>query len=135
MSKRNVSFIKPKDPSFLKKLKVKVGYQPGPDINTKKEVHDFDDDDREDDNDENPTVVVLKEGDLSQNEVDEIIKTDKVGEETLKEGKLLFRKPDKDSSKVGGKKSAGKTRKKESNMEKVKNKRLLSFDEEEDFDY
>lgn len=34
-SKRNVSWIKPAEPSFLKKFKSDVGYKEGPTVDTK----------------------------------------------------------------------------------------------------
>lgn len=35
MSKRNVAYIKPSEPAFLRRLKEQVGYKEGPDVNTK----------------------------------------------------------------------------------------------------
>lgn len=35
MSKRHVAYIKPEEPSFLKKLKQQAGYQEGPTVDTK----------------------------------------------------------------------------------------------------
>ena len=35
MARRNVAFVKPPEPEFLKKFKEKSGYKEGPDVNTK----------------------------------------------------------------------------------------------------
>lgn len=35
MSKRNITYVKPEEPSFLKKLKLQVGYKEGPTVDTK----------------------------------------------------------------------------------------------------
>lgn len=35
MSKRNVAYIKPQEPEFLRKLKEQVGYKEGPTVDTK----------------------------------------------------------------------------------------------------
>lgn len=35
MPKRNVAFIKPEEPSFLKKIKEQIGYREGPSIQDK----------------------------------------------------------------------------------------------------
>lgn len=35
MSKRNIAYIKPQEPSFLRKIKEQVGYKEGPTVDTK----------------------------------------------------------------------------------------------------
>ncbi|RZC34899.1 DUF4604 domain containing protein [Asbolus verrucosus] len=64
MSKRSITYTKPEEPNFLKKLKQQVGYKEGPTVDTKREdlgpAEDLSDCD-----DEQPTVVVLGEGDLT----------------------------------------------------------------------
>lgn len=35
MSKRNVAYIKPKEPAFLARLKEQVGFKEGPTVDTK----------------------------------------------------------------------------------------------------
>ncbi|XP_074127794.1 uncharacterized protein KIAA1143 homolog isoform X1 [Sminthopsis crassicaudata] len=71
MSKRNqVSYVRPPEPAFLARFKQKVGYKEGPTVETKKiqpEIPEGDDD-RSDNEDEQPQVVVLKKGDLSAEE-------------------------------------------------------------------
>ncbi|XP_043647593.1 uncharacterized protein KIAA1143 homolog [Drosophila teissieri] len=73
MSKRNITYVKPQEPSFLAKLKAEIGYKEGPTVETKRqrldpqdqEDYDSEEDSRED---EQPQVVVLKPGDLSAEE-------------------------------------------------------------------
>lgn len=66
MSKRNVAFIKPDEPAFLKRIKKQIGYKEGPNVDTKRQELEDEylsgDDER---NEEAPQVVVLKEGDLT----------------------------------------------------------------------
>ncbi|XP_053688736.1 uncharacterized protein KIAA1143 homolog [Sabethes cyaneus] len=72
MSKRNVAFIKPEEPDFLKRMKAQIGYKEGPTVDTKRQnienFDDSDDDSREEREDEKPQVVVLKTGDLTAEE-------------------------------------------------------------------
>lgn len=86
MSKRNVAFIKPDEPSFLKQIKQQIGYKEGPDINTKRQKleRNSDDEDFSDDLDEeSPQVVVLKEGDLTAEQADVEKKRLEVGKSGL----------------------------------------------------
>ncbi|KAK1173462.1 hypothetical protein AOXY_G3578 [Acipenser oxyrinchus oxyrinchus] len=153
--KCNVSWVKPTEPTFLKKFKNDVGYKEGPTVDTKRQdmpvVDDSGDSDRED---ELPQVVVLKKGDLSAEEVMKI-KTDTDGsskeeDNASADGKIMFRKPVKRSSDnkfqritaTSSKKKKGNEKKDsddsktstENLQKKVKNSSLLSFgdDEEED---
>ncbi|XP_062550215.1 uncharacterized protein KIAA1143 homolog [Armigeres subalbatus] len=70
--KRNVAFIKPEEPDFLKRMKAQIGYKEGPTVDEKRRkienFEDSDDDDREEREDEKPQVVVLKTGDLTAEE-------------------------------------------------------------------
>lgn len=147
--KANVSWVKPAEPSFLKKFKNDVGFKEGPTIDTKRlEMPALEDDSGSDREDELPQVVILKKGDLSAEEVLQI-KEVKDGTEkedkTPADGKILFKKPTKRSSdKFQGitassnkkKKSEGgdEEKKEEKSEKKVKNKSLLSFGEDEDED-
>ena len=74
MSKRNITYIKPQEPSFLKRLKAEAGYKEPDTIETKKKALPQDADDLEDKEDEQPVVVVLKEGDLSAEEAEKFKK-------------------------------------------------------------
>ncbi|XP_015257971.1 uncharacterized protein KIAA1143 homolog [Cyprinodon tularosa] len=143
-----VSWIKPAEPSFLKKFKTDVGYKEGPNVDTKRQVMPtLDDDDGCDREDELPQVVVLKSGDLTADEVKKL--TEEMqgkrgkGEEALSEGKILFKKPAKRSSsdKFQGitassskkKNNSGEQLEKDRKLVKnVKNNSLLSFGGEEE---
>lgn len=146
--KSNVTWIKPTEPSFLKKFKNDVGYKEGPTIDAKRQMDPvLDDDSGSDREDELPQVVVLKSGDLSADEV-KMIKNgpeSALKEEPAADGKILFKKPTKGSSEKfqGITASSNKKRKNEGDGEnktfgkKVKNNSLLSFggdnnDDEED---
>ncbi|KAK3550951.1 hypothetical protein QTP70_011534 [Hemibagrus guttatus] len=148
--KGNVSWVKPSEPSFLRKFKNDIGYKEGPTVDTKRQElpqcgEDSGDSDRED---EMPQVVVLKKGDLTAEEAVQVkqeIKGSDKDEQPPADGKILFKKPAKRSSdkfegisassnsKKKKKKSENEEKKKESGV-KVKNRSLLSFgdDEEED---
>nr|CAD7395346.1 unnamed protein product [Timema poppensis] len=70
MSKRNISYIKPEEPKFLRELKAQAGYVEPDTIETKREsLSGVTDEDVEDKDEEQPVVVVLKPGDLSAEEV------------------------------------------------------------------
>ncbi|XP_070768194.1 uncharacterized protein KIAA1143 homolog isoform X2 [Enoplosus armatus] len=143
-----VSWVKPAEPSFLKKFKNDVGYKEGPTVDTKRQMMPtLDDDSGSDREDELPQVVVLKGGDLSAEDVKKI-KTEtpllSTDDELPPDGKILFKKPAKRSSsdKFQGitassskkKKSDGGEEKEVKSRKKVKNNSLLSFggDEEEE---
>ncbi|KAJ8385676.1 hypothetical protein AAFF_G00183890 [Aldrovandia affinis] len=104
MSKKsNISWVKPAEPSFLRKFKNDVGFKEGPTVDTKRAElpqpdGDSEDSDRED---EMPQVVVLKKGHLSAEEVQKIkkdIKGSKPEEKPPADGKIIFKKPAKRSS-------------------------------------
>lgn len=153
-----VSWVKPEEPSFLKKFKNDVGYKEGPTVDTKRQLMPtLDDDSGSDREDELPQVVVLKSGDLTAEDVKKIKGEVRSGggvekdDEPPPDGKILFKKPAKrtSSDKFQGI-TASSSKKKKSDVEekeeeekkevksgkKVKNNSLLSFggdeDEEED---
>nr|XP_024220011.1 uncharacterized protein KIAA1143 homolog [Halyomorpha halys] len=71
MSKRNVAYIKPKEPAFLARLKEQVGFKEGPTVDTKREaLPEYNSDDSEGE-DQQPVIVVVNPGDLSAEEVAE----------------------------------------------------------------
>ncbi|XP_055842492.1 uncharacterized protein KIAA1143 homolog [Episyrphus balteatus] len=86
MSKRNISYIKPQDPSFLQKLKAQIGYKDGPDVDTKRQkLEDLDTNSADEGDynkqgdgeggdyerdDEKPQIVVIKSGDLTAEEAE-----------------------------------------------------------------
>ncbi|XP_075068584.1 uncharacterized protein KIAA1143 homolog [Mixophyes fleayi] len=151
MSKRNpVSYVKPAEPSFLRKFKKDVGYKEGPTVDTKRQElpRIADDSDGSDKEDEQPQVVVLKKGDLS---VDDVLKIKQQIKESTKDeepvpadGKIMFRKPVKRSTgdKFSGINAASTKKKKleestestsgKSSQKHVRNSSLLSFDEEDE---
>ncbi|ESO86783.1 hypothetical protein LOTGIDRAFT_89339, partial [Lottia gigantea] len=95
MSRKNkVAFIQNEEPAFIKQFKERIGYKEGPNVNTKRDEVEYDDSDDEgrEKEEEKPTVVVLKPGDISQEEADKIMKeaeepAHKIGE------KITFKKP------------------------------------------
>lgn len=67
--KRNVNYIKPEDPEFLKVLKKQVGYD---DTNHKfDKLECLDNDFVDDGDDEQPQVVVLNNGDLTAEQAEQ----------------------------------------------------------------
>ena len=65
-----IDFLKPPEPSFLKKIKEKIGYKEGPSVSEKFQKGEgplADDNDVERD-DERPVVVQLKKGDMDEEE-------------------------------------------------------------------
>nr|CAH0111722.1 unnamed protein product [Daphnia galeata] len=149
--KRNqVSYIKPNEPAFLRRLKQQAGYKEGPDVDTKREQYQDDsenDEYVEDKEDEKPMVVVLRSGDLTAEEAtkEEVELKDKEEKELIEKGKIAF-KPQKkrtnisnqstDINLTNGKKMKKETSdsrsKNESMKDSVKISSLLSFNAEED---
>ncbi|XP_073703759.1 uncharacterized protein KIAA1143 homolog [Garra rufa] len=146
MSKKgNVSWVKPAEPSFLKKFKNDVGFKEGPTVETKKQqMPQLDDDSGDSDReDEMPQVVILKKGDLSADEVVKIKKDSNKDEQPASDGKIVFKKPVKRSSdKFEGITASSSKKKKSEDGEKkeskagvkVKNNSLLSFGGDDDDD-
>ncbi|GFU37998.1 DUF4604 domain-containing protein [Nephila pilipes] len=135
MPKRSIAYTKPEEPAFIKRMKDAIGYQEPDTVETKRQIAAFDDD-AEEREDEKPVVVVLKQGDLSEEEVKKI--TDKADLNK----KITFARPvkkdnaDKVSLDFSSKKKDELQKKINSNKVdslKVKNTSLLSFDEEEDY--
>lgn len=100
-----------------------------------------DDDDQPDKDDEKPVVVVLKKGDLTAEEAEDIQKSTKASDEPPSDGKITFKKPEKRSSDTKSELNASSSKKKKdspksvkSNCKKVKDKKLLSFGNEDDED-
>merc|ERR1711997_75579 len=129
-----VSFSRPQDPAFLRRMKEQVGYKnPVEDLKAKQMLdHDGLEDEQDD---EKPTVVVLKEGDLTSEEVDRITK--KLDEEELEpaDGRIIFKKPVKRKTDSVPENS---TDEKEAKIKKKKDKKpkqnLLSFNDDEEED-
>uniref|UniRef100_UPI00358F8ED6 uncharacterized protein KIAA1143 homolog isoform X2 n=1 Tax=Myxine glutinosa TaxID=7769 RepID=UPI00358F8ED6 len=92
MAARNVSYVRPAEPAFLRRFKERIGHQEGPTVDTKRQVQVEKDEDREDREDEKPQVVVLAAGDLTQEEAQQA-QIEK--QEVATDGRILFRKPSK----------------------------------------
>ncbi|XP_026752293.2 uncharacterized protein KIAA1143 homolog [Galleria mellonella] len=128
--KRNVSYIKPEDPEFLKVLKRQAGYD---DRNHKFDKLENTEEDFVDDTDnEKPQVVVLKEGDLTAEEADlEKKRIDKIVSETkanLNERVIFKRKLTSNSTNPS---KASKSTPKESKKKKYNKRQLLSFGDDD----
>lgn len=150
---KNVSWSKPQEPSFLKAFKEKVGYREPSTIDAKHEARPPPSvEDREDREDELPTVVVLRPGDVSKEEFVEYRKSAKEKEDndTIDDsagGKIMFKKPTKRKSSEAKALDASTSKKAKPNQERSSNrtthhqkktkskgvmsKSLLSFDDDE----
>ncbi|KAM8868911.1 uncharacterized protein KIAA1143 homolog [Spinachia spinachia] len=126
-----VSWVKPAEPSFLKKFKNDVGYKEGPNVDTKRQVMPtLDDDSGSDREDELPQVVVLKGGDLTAEDLKKIKEETRAGaadkdDAPPADGKILFKKPAKRSASdkyQGITASSSKKNKKSHGAEKEKKK-------------
>lgn len=109
--RRNVAYNKPAEPSFLRAFKQKVGYKEPETIESKFDPPKIDEsklDDREDRAEEQPTVVALRPGDLTQEEYDEIRKKEDVEDSTSREVEHLAsqssQEPSQDSTEDESKK-------------------------------
>ncbi|CAL8338978.1 unnamed protein product [Gadus morhua 'NCC'] len=137
IKKSDISWVKPTEPSFLKKFKSDVGYKEGPNVDTKRQaMPTLDDDSGSDREDELPQVVVLKKGDLSADEVKHI-KGDGASEkedEPPADGKIVFKKPAKRSStdKYQGITASSSKKKKSATGEKEDKKEEKKEEEEEE---
>ncbi|CAN7992648.1 unnamed protein product [Ixodes hexagonus] len=139
MPRQSVTCIKPEDAPFIKRLKERVGCKEA--VQTRSEREEPDRDEHGELEDEKPTVVVLREGDLTAEQV-EALEADKAPPD----GRILFQKPTKrkedGDQKSGAKKSKGadggssvikKSKGADGGSSAVKDARLLSFaDEDED---
>ncbi|PZC82732.1 hypothetical protein B5X24_HaOG209830 [Helicoverpa armigera] len=129
--KRNVSYIKPEDPDFLKVLKRQAGYD---DKNHKfDELMNAEDDFVDDEDSEQPQVVVLKDGDLTAEEAEaERIRIEKLESETKADltQRVVF--------KAKGKSAESSTSKRKhetsSKIKEKKSRPILSFDDNEEDD-
>lgn len=146
--KRNVQFSKPEEPAFIKRMKEQAGITEGPHIDTKHEpLEKASDEDLADREDEEPVIVVLKKGDLSEEQVRQHLQMqkDKEEEEALRNDKILYRKPDAKQMDEKKKqmiqtsfnnKNTDDNKQKHvstnSNTKSVKNSSLLSFDDEDE---
>lgn len=139
--KHNIAYVKPEEPSFLRKLKDQIGYKEGPTVDTKREDLDLaTEDDLRDTEEEQPQVVVLRPGDLTADEAaSEQLRLER--EEELKPADLsapvVFKKPNKTKNSsseapTSSKRSSDGEETKKSKKLKKKQKSVLSFDENEE---
>lgn len=155
--KANVAYTKPEEPKFLKAFKEKVGYKEDKEVLAAKfaTMPSATDDDLEDGDDEQPQIVMLRTGDISQEEYDRLrsegrlseLLNDKSEENTNsdgpigpkekdepkihEDGRILF-KPSSKRSHSEDKDIEIKDKKKKKEKKKRKDKTLLSFNEDED---
>uniref|UniRef100_A0A915KT98 DUF4604 domain-containing protein n=1 Tax=Romanomermis culicivorax TaxID=13658 RepID=A0A915KT98_ROMCU len=155
MSKKKdaICYTKPEEPKFLKEIKQKLGYKEGPTVDDKRNLDKnfVSDDENDDDNvvkekpEEQPQIVVLKEGDIDESEYKQLVKRAEATEDKRKieAGEIKFKKPIKNScdeseskdlndSKNSRKRqheSSGDNNSKIStkNVKPIKESRLLSF--------
>lgn len=87
--RRNIAYNKPAEPSFVRAFKQKVGYKEPESIERKFDPPKIDEsklDDREDKPEEQPTIVALRPGDLTQEEYDEVNKKEEAVQPTSRNG-------------------------------------------------
>jgi len=141
MPKRGgVQFVEQDEPAFLKRFKARVGYQEPTSVEDKFTENQEDGEERPDQEDEKPQVVVLKPGDLTAEEADkELEKIPKEEDLPYSGGKITFKKPvgeteekSSDLKVTSGNKEKSSNKKIENKTKAVKNKCLLSFDDEEE---
>ncbi|XP_061703916.1 uncharacterized protein KIAA1143 homolog [Cydia pomonella] len=128
--KRNVNYIKPEDPEFLKIIKRQAGYD---DRNRKFDPLENAEEDFVDDTEsEEPQVVVLKPGDLTAEEAEvERKRLEKEAEETKADlsQRVIFKpKSKKTENDKKGKEPSNK------NSNQKKQSQLLSFNDDEEED-
>ncbi|KRY37129.1 Uncharacterized protein T01_13836, partial [Trichinella spiralis] len=130
-----IVYSKPQEPPFLRAIKEKLGYKPPPTIDSKRQAATSDDaDSRPDGPEDQPTVVVLQEGDLTMEEYKEKVKQLAENEERKKieRGDITFQKPSSKESK-----SSCSNERKRKHTDSILSKdeqmsRLLSFNDDEE---
>ncbi|XP_019865355.2 uncharacterized protein KIAA1143 [Aethina tumida] len=136
MSKRNIAYVKPAEPSFLRKLKEQAGYVEGPTVDTKREdLGPVRDEDLEDGADELPTVVVLNEGDLTAEQAaQEKIRQEKEAEEKPADLNcpIVFKAPKKKQTDPNQPSKRPSDSGDKKSKKQKKNTKLLSFDADEE---
>ncbi|XP_063239655.1 uncharacterized protein KIAA1143 homolog [Bacillus rossius redtenbacheri] len=135
MAKRNVAFIKPEEPAFLKRLKAEAGYVEKDTVDTKKEaLPAITAEDEEDKDEEQPVVVVVKPGDLSAEEVAEVkaqIEKEKEDAPADLSERIVFKAPVKAANEDAAETPQQVSRRAHKDRKGIKNVKMLSFDEEE----
>ncbi|XP_053211905.1 uncharacterized protein KIAA1143 homolog [Panonychus citri] len=161
MSRKNgIMFSKPDEPAFLKRIKAKIGYKEGPNLETKNEqLPQASEDDYADQDDEKPVIVIPKNSKVTEREAQEFIanqgedgdkiKGDKETETHQSGERLIFKKPikstedEKSTSEIqqnskrnmkDSPSNRSKIAKLDDNRKKLNDNRLLSFGDDEDED-
>ncbi|XP_055609811.1 uncharacterized protein KIAA1143 homolog [Uranotaenia lowii] len=134
MSKRNITYIKPDEPDFLKRMKAQIGYKEGPTVDDKRQrvqdlSDDSDDEDREDREDEKPQVVVVKHGDLTAEEAEKAIKEEQEKPADLNQRVVFKSKKSKHAKNTDDTDVLDRKAKKKKDKE---TKSKLSFDDDEE---
>ncbi|CAO1360209.1 unnamed protein product [Diamesa serratosioi] len=146
--KNQVLFNKPEEPNFLKRMKAEIGYkEPEEEIDAKRQPIDNEEsDDDTEKYDEKPQVVVLRNGDLTEEEASKLAKEEAEKPADLTQ-RIVFKSKKKkttdemlpednpnkvDDSKI--EKSSKKSSDKHKSKSKAPAKNLLSFEDEVDDD-
>ncbi|XP_023246372.1 uncharacterized protein KIAA1143 homolog isoform X2 [Copidosoma floridanum] len=133
--KHNIQFTKPAEPPFLTRLKQQAGYVEGPNVDTKKEkLPEIDDDDFQDRDDERPVVVVMNEGDLTEQEAYVHVKIQEAQKEVAKaelSQKIIFKRK-KNPEDLGSAECSNPKEVKKKKSSKPPMRHVLSFNDEED---
>ncbi|XP_065064381.1 uncharacterized protein KIAA1143 homolog [Rhopilema esculentum] len=142
--KHKLQYVEQSTPKFLKDFKARANFKEGPTIDTKRQKLerkiDDSDDERDDREDEKPVICVLREGDLTEEEFKRLQGNQQdETESTESAGKVMFKKPTKKSDEEKHEVNASSNKKTKTSKEKQKkqskkldNKKLLSFDEEDE---
>lgn len=133
--KRSVNYIKPEEPEFLKVLKRQAGYD---DKNHKfDELMNNEEDFVDDEDSEQPQVVVLKEGDLTAEEAEtERVRLEKLESETKADlsQRVMFKSREKPSTESATSKRKRKDASKTKTSREKKSRPILSFNDEDESD-
>ncbi|XP_017298788.1 uncharacterized protein KIAA1143 homolog [Diaphorina citri] len=132
--KHNISYIKPDEPAFLRRLKEEAGFVEGPTVDTKRQ--DLPVSDEEDDLDWG-TVVVLKPGDLTEDQAREEKRKQEEEEKSAPADlsqKVVFKAPKRSNPESADSESKGKPVASAKKTKTIDNKKkhLLSFDQDEE---
>ncbi|GFR11136.1 DUF4604 domain-containing protein [Trichonephila clavata] len=138
--KRSITYNKPEEPPFIKRMKNAVGYQEPDNVETKRGIansSECDDDADHDRYDERPMLVVIDNSDITEEDVKKIVEKADLNQKITFARPATKKKEDKVSLAFSSKKNE-KLQKEINNDErgialKVKNTSLLSFDEDEDY--
>jgi hypothetical protein len=117
------------EPKFIRELKEKVGYKEPEGVEAKHRRAEGGED-REDRDDEAPTVVVLRKGDLTEEEAKVEAPEKPDGDGPPADGKIRFKKPKRRSEEE--EKRMDHTGEPDRKRGKVHKKSMLSFNEDEE---